>query len=227
MASSATTPPLTWRTSVDVSAEATASGKAQKEEFICSTDPALLQLDALSDALASELLWWAQPLDAETLQILVQSSVCIGLYHTATDDTKHDTPKMVGFSRLVTDRVTFAYLTDVYVLPEFQKRGLGAWMVRCLRELVAGTDGAPSKNGGENGPLREWAKLRSLWLLCTTPIVANMYTKALGMECVARYRSQPGVPDSGQFLLEMRGPANALKHYAQRSNDASGWKADN
>ncbi|KAL4788197.1 hypothetical protein BJX76DRAFT_353494 [Aspergillus varians] len=44
--------------------------------------------------------------------------------------------KQIGFARLITDRYTFAYLTDVYVLPEYQGHGLGGWLLACVDELL-------------------------------------------------------------------------------------------
>jgi len=41
--------------------------------------------------------------------------------------------RQVGFARVVTDRATFAYLADVFVVPDQQGRGLGTWIVAtCL-----------------------------------------------------------------------------------------------
>lgn len=36
---------------------------------------------------------------------------------------------VVGYARVVTDRATFAYLCDVFVLEEWQGRGLGDWLI--------------------------------------------------------------------------------------------------
>lgn len=44
---------------------------------------------------------------------------------------------MIGLARLITDHVTFAYLTDVYVLPAHQGTGLGRWLLSCVSEHVA------------------------------------------------------------------------------------------
>ena len=38
----------------------------------------------------------------------------------------------IGFARAITDRATFAYLGDVFVLVEWRRRGLGAWLVECV-----------------------------------------------------------------------------------------------
>jgi len=40
----------------------------------------------------------------------------------------------VGFARAITDRATYAYLADVFVLEEYQDRGLGSWLVSCVME---------------------------------------------------------------------------------------------
>ncbi|KAJ9605493.1 hypothetical protein H2200_010150 [Cladophialophora chaetospira] len=47
-----------------------------------------------------------------------------------------DRPSLIGFARLITDRVTFAYLTDVYTLPEWQGQGLGKWLISCVQDAV-------------------------------------------------------------------------------------------
>ena len=36
---------------------------------------------------------------------------------------------VVGYARVVTDRATFAYLCDVFVLEDWQGRGLGDWLI--------------------------------------------------------------------------------------------------
>lgn len=42
--------------------------------------------------------------------------------------------RQVGFARLITDRATFAYLADVFVLPELRGQGLSKWLVGCVCE---------------------------------------------------------------------------------------------
>lgn len=34
---------------------------------------------------------------------------------------------------MVSDRATFAYLADVFVVPAYRGRGLGKWLVSCVR----------------------------------------------------------------------------------------------
>jgi GNAT superfamily N-acetyltransferase len=71
---------------------------------------------------------------------------------------------MIGFGRLITDYVSFAYLTDVYVLPEHQGKGLAKWMMQCLDEI-----------------LDSWPELRRTLLLTGDPSAVRLYEKTLGM----------------------------------------------
>jgi GNAT superfamily N-acetyltransferase len=38
----------------------------------------------------------------------------------------------VGFARVITDRATYGYLNDVFVVSEHRGRGLGRWLVECV-----------------------------------------------------------------------------------------------
>jgi GNAT superfamily N-acetyltransferase len=56
----------------------------------------------------------------ELVERSIANSLCFALF---------DGERQVGFARVVTDRATFAYLCDVYVLEECRGRGLGKWLV--------------------------------------------------------------------------------------------------
>jgi GNAT superfamily N-acetyltransferase len=64
--------------------------------------------------------YWASGIGRELVQRSLQSSLCFGLFQGA---------EQVGFARVVTDRATFGYLCDVYVLEAHRGRGLGRWLV--------------------------------------------------------------------------------------------------
>jgi GNAT superfamily N-acetyltransferase len=59
----------------------------------------------------------------EVLRRAVAGSLCFGLYKGS---------EQVGFARVVTDRATFAYLCDVYVLEGERGRGLGRWLMQTV-----------------------------------------------------------------------------------------------
>jgi ribosomal protein S18 acetylase RimI-like enzyme len=93
-----------------------------------------VDLDALH-AFLSEHAHWALGRPHDTVERLVrEASRVVGLY---------DGERLIGFARTVSDGQSFAYLADVYVLPEYRGRGLG---IELVREAV------------ENGPFadRRW-----------------------------------------------------------------------
>ena len=57
----------------------------------------------------------------------VHNSVNLGIF-TVADDTQ------VGFARAVTDKATFAWIADVFVLPAYRGHGLGRFVVSTLLE---------------------------------------------------------------------------------------------
>jgi ribosomal protein S18 acetylase RimI-like enzyme len=91
------------------------------EGYELDDDADRVDLDAVHDFLSLHS-YWATGRPRETVERLVrEASRVVGLYHQG---------QQVGFSRAVTDGVSFAYLADVYVLPEHRGRGLGEEMVR-------------------------------------------------------------------------------------------------
>lgn len=101
----------------------------QREGFLVSTDRSLIDLEALNAALASDEIPWGTALPEDELKLMVDRSVNFAVY--TNDESKR---KMVGFARIITDYVTIGYLTDVYTLPEYGGRGLGSWLIDCVKE---------------------------------------------------------------------------------------------
>ena len=40
--------------------------------------------------------------------------------------------QLAGYARVVTDYATFAYVSDVFILPQFRGQGLATWMMSCI-----------------------------------------------------------------------------------------------
>ena len=89
--------------------------------FELSTDPARLDVAAIHRWLSEES-YWARHIPLATVERAIANSLNFGLY--APDG------RQAGFCRVVTDRATFAWLCDVFVLPEFRGLGLSKWLVR-------------------------------------------------------------------------------------------------
>lgn len=81
--------------------------------FEISTDPARLDRALVHAWLALES-YWATDVPRAVVDKAIDHSLCFGAYRDG---------RQVGFARAVTDRATFAYLADVFVLPEARGQG--------------------------------------------------------------------------------------------------------
>lgn len=89
--------------------------------YVVSDDPDRVDRDLVHRWLA-ESSYWAEGRTRETVDVSLDSSaVVLGVYDAGG--------AMVGFSRVVTDRSTFGWLCDVFVVDEHQGRGLGKAMM--------------------------------------------------------------------------------------------------
>ena len=90
----------------------------EREGFTISTDPNRLDMDAICAFLARA--YWAQNRSRPVTEQAIRHSLCFGLY---------EGERQIGFTRVVTDYATFAWLCDVFVEEAHRGRGLGKWLV--------------------------------------------------------------------------------------------------
>jgi GNAT superfamily N-acetyltransferase len=86
-----------------------------------STDPRRLDAAAIHAYLGRS--YWAAGIPLEVVERSLSGSLCFGLYHQG---------EQVGLARMITDRATFAYLCDVYVLEEHRGKGLGEALIEAV-----------------------------------------------------------------------------------------------
>jgi GNAT superfamily N-acetyltransferase len=89
--------------------------------YALSTDPARLDVATVHRWLSEES-YWARHLPRATLERAIAHSLNFGIY------APHG--QQAAFARVVTDRATFAWLCDVFVLPEYRGQGLSKWLVQ-------------------------------------------------------------------------------------------------
>jgi GNAT superfamily N-acetyltransferase len=90
-------------------------------QFWITTDPQKLDLDAIHAYLNRS--FWAEGIPKEIVAKSIANSLSFGLF---------DGGEQIGLARVVTDRATFAYLCDVYVLESYRGRGLGKWLIETV-----------------------------------------------------------------------------------------------
>lgn len=85
-----------------------------------SNDKQALDVDMIH-AFLCDHAYWSKGIPRETVERAIDGSLCFGAYVET---------KQVAFARLITDMATFAYLCDVFVLPEHRKHGYGRALMR-------------------------------------------------------------------------------------------------
>lgn len=133
----------------------------QQEDYVITDNPDDLDLDTIHGFLRQT--YWAQGIPRALVETAVANSLCFGLYHHG---------RQVGFARAVTDRATFAYLGDVFILPDHRGRGLAKWLVACILEhpqlqglrriLLATSDAHGLYRGCGFSPLKEPGKFMEI-----------------------------------------------------------------
>ncbi len=91
--------------------------------YTISTDKRRLQFAVIHDFLRES--YWAVGIPEAVVRKSIEGSLCFGVFHGR---------EQVGFARVITDEATFAYLADVFVLPEHRGKGLSK---RLMEEIIA------------------------------------------------------------------------------------------
>ena len=103
----------------------------EKNGFTISTDKQFLNVNVIHHFLNVDS-YWAKGVALESIEKSIKnSSICFGLFE---GDPARGMAKQVGFARIVTDFVRFAYLMDVFVLNEYRGKGLSKWMMEVITE---------------------------------------------------------------------------------------------
>ena len=101
-------------------------------EFEISTDPHRIDLHLVHRFITKS--YWANGVPLETVERSIQGSICFGIYDLANQDLENQgSEKQVGFARVISDRATFAYLADVFVIEAYRGQGLSKWMMACIK----------------------------------------------------------------------------------------------
>lgn len=93
-----------------------------RDPYSVSNDPARLNIPLIYEFLTQHT-YWAQNRTFEVVKRSIENSLNFGIY-------KGD--EQVGYARVVTDFATFAWLCDVFVVPDHRQFGLGKWIVDCV-----------------------------------------------------------------------------------------------
>lgn len=102
----------------------------RRDQFLISTDAVLIDVGAVHRYL-SEDSYWSKGIPVETVRRGIANSLAFGIYDTSKPRADGG-PTQIGFARIISDKATFAYLADVFVLPEYRGHGLSKWLMQVI-----------------------------------------------------------------------------------------------
>src|SRR5690349_5148842 len=92
--------------------------------YTISTDKSRLDIGMIHKFLSEES-YWAKNIPRDVVERSIENAICFGAY---------DGERQIGFARVVTDRATFAYVGDVFVLAEFRGAGISKMIMQAIRD---------------------------------------------------------------------------------------------
>jgi len=95
-----------------------------RDDYQLSSDPSKLELDVVFDYLTNDS-YWACGRPRDVFDRSIENSLNFGIFYG---------DNQIGFARVVTDQATFAWICDVFVLPEHREKGLASWMIESILE---------------------------------------------------------------------------------------------
>lgn len=87
--------------------------KRLDNNYSISDDKNLLQIEVIHNYLKHA--YWCEGIPKEIIQRSIDGSMCFGIYHNNIQ---------MGFARVISDKATFAYLADVFILETHRGQGL-------------------------------------------------------------------------------------------------------
>ena len=94
---------------------------ATKDRFIITTDKEKFDIDLIHSFLKRS--YWAEGISKEVIRRSIDGALCFGVF---------ENDKQIGFARMITDKATFAYLADVFIIEEYRGRGLSKWLMQII-----------------------------------------------------------------------------------------------
>jgi GNAT superfamily N-acetyltransferase len=87
-----------------------------------STDRSRLDVELIHRFLSREF-WDSAGIPRDLVERSIEHSLCFGVY---------EGERQVGFARVVTDRATFAFVSDDFITESHRGRGLARWLMQCI-----------------------------------------------------------------------------------------------
>ncbi len=94
------------------------------KNYFITTDKKKINISLVHQYLHNES-YWAKNIPIELVEIAIENSVCFSIFFDTIQ---------VGFARVITDKATFGYLADVFILEAHRGNGLSKWLMQTIFE---------------------------------------------------------------------------------------------
>jgi GNAT superfamily N-acetyltransferase len=91
--------------------------------FTFSNDKSKLDPSVIHNFLTES--YWSKGCSMDNVLRRIENSMCFGVYNS---------DKQVGFARVITDKTTFAYIADVFILENYRGQGLSKQLMAFIME---------------------------------------------------------------------------------------------
>ena len=95
---------------------------SKQSAYEITSERSRLDIGAIHAFLAQT--YWAKGIPKAVVERAISNSICFGAFHEG---------RQVGFGRVVTDRATFGYLSDVFVIEEHRGKGLSRLIMDAVK----------------------------------------------------------------------------------------------
>ena len=92
-----------------------------KKNFTITTEQEKFDVEFVHSFLSRS--YWAEGIPKEVIERSIEGVLCFGLF---------ENDKQIGFARMITDKATFAYLADVFIIEEYRGQGLSKWLMEVI-----------------------------------------------------------------------------------------------
>jgi N-acetylglutamate synthase-like GNAT family acetyltransferase len=93
-------------------------------DFFISTNQNEFDFDAIHCFLSDT--YWSKGIPKATLSKAINNSLCFSVLSKEGEQ--------IGFARMITDKATFGYLADVFIIPEYRGHGLSKALMEAIVE---------------------------------------------------------------------------------------------
>ena len=97
--------------------------------FSISTNKEYLDIDLIHNFLNQEA-YWSKGIPKEIVRKSIENTtLCFGVYK---GEVGNKDIEQIGFARVITDLATYAYLCDLFIIPDYHKLGLSKWLMNVI-----------------------------------------------------------------------------------------------